>query len=389
MRYSFANAKKTIWLHTLLALLKEDEKHGLCQLNTAEGLAKYRNGSIIMLGGLEPSRIDSVLAAEYGTIFITEANENRYQDIEILFSRLNDTAKSESGERIPLKLICDLNPTFDTNWTNVLFRRGIDPISRKPKENFDEYAYLHFKPEDNAENLAAGYIDGLKAMSPGHRKRFYEGEFGTYEGLVYRFSEDAHIVSDFKIPGHWARGRAIDFGFTHPFVCLWGAYDPDNEILYIYREYSATNITVRQHAEEILRRTGLERISFTVADHNAEDRATLHENGIQTLAANKQVLAGIDRVTELMRYDHHKRPNVRIFRSCNQLIDEFYSYRWRDTGALLKDREIVKQNDDHLDAMRYLCMHTFPAQQRFPGIVFGSGTASRMSFEEALMRRIN
>lgn len=389
VRYSFANAKKTIWLHTLLALLKDDEDQGLCQVNAAEGLAKYRNGSLIMLGGLEPSRIDSVLASEYGTIFITEANENRYQDVEILFSRLNDTSAAETGESIPLKLICDLNPTFDTNWTNVLFRRGIDPTSRQPKGNYSEYAYLHFKPEDNAVNLAAGYIESLKSLSPGHRKRFYEGEYGTYEGLVYRFSEEAHIVTDFKIPVHWARGRAIDFGFTHPFVCLWGAYDADNETLYIYREYSASGLTVRQHAAEIDRLTGFERIAFTVADHNAEDRATLRENGIQTIAADKQVLAGIDRLTELLRYGEGKRPNVRIFRSCVKLIEEFYSYRWRDTGVNLKDREVVKQNDDHLDALRYLCMQTFPHSNRVPGIAGRPVHNQRISFEEALIRRLD
>ena len=247
-RYSFANAKKTIWIQTLYPLLREDERRGLCKINQVEGITKYKNGSIILLGGLEPSRIDSVLAAEYGTIFITEANENKYLDVEQLFSRLNDTSTHViEKNQIPLKFIIDLNPTVVNHWTNVLFRIGVDPITGNPKGNLNEYANLHFRPEDNKENLSPGYIQSLKSLSPGLRKRFYEGEFGSYEGLVYAIDETVHIVDDFDIPGDWQRARGVDFGYTHPFVCLFGTYSKSDDCLYVYAEHYQAKMTVKKH----------------------------------------------------------------------------------------------------------------------------------------------
>lgn len=363
-RFSFANAKKTIWLQTLYPMLKLDEKEGACRINVSTGIAEYHNGSIIILGGLEPSRIDSVLAAEYGTIFITEANENKYLDIEQLFSRLNDISVNQNGDPIPLKFLLDLNPTIKTHWTNVLFRMGLDPITLEPRPNYHEFDHLHFKPEDNVENLAKGYVDSLKALSPSMKKRFYEGEYGAYEGLVYcpPFDEAVHVVDEFDIPADWEKGRAVDFGYTNPFVTLWGSYDKSNEVVYIYREYSDIKTTVRIHSGEIKRLTGKEKISWTVCDHDAEDMATLRENGISTLPANKEKDRGIDNVIDLLYYDDKKKPNVKIFRSCKGLISEIFAYRWREpaTKIAVKDRETVKEDDHYLDSLRYMLMKFFP-----------------------------
>jgi len=382
-RYSFANAKKTVWIQTLRPLLREDERRGLCSINETTGITTYKNGSIVVLGGLEPSRIDSVLAAEYATIFITEANENKFSDVEQLFSRLNDTAMDEDGNIIPLRFICDLNPTVNSHWTNILFRAGLDPQTKEPRANYHEFGFLHFRPEDNEENLAGGYIESLRSLSPAMKKRFYEGEYGAYEGLVYQLDEPVHIVDDFGIPRQWARGMAIDFGYTHAFGCLWGALDESNETLYIYKEYKQKRITVRQHSIVLKEMMGWngeghfrqeDYVSWIVTDHDAEDRATLKENEIITLPANKEVLVGIDNVVDLLYHDEDKKTNIKIFRSCTELISEMYSYRWKEqtTVRLPKDREVVKEDDDLCDCLRYLVMKFFP-DNKLPGYILGSG----------------
>jgi len=304
VRFAFSNAKKTVWMQTLLPELRQSEIDGFCKISHHEGIVKFTNGSIIMLAGLEPSRIDAVLGGEYATIFVTEANENKYQDIESLFSRLNDNSTNDNGDMIPLKFICDLNPTTTNSWPNILFLRGLDPITMKPKDNFSEFDNLHFKPEDNAENLSEGYIETLKNLSPGKRRRFYEGEFGSYEGLVFNvFDESTHVVDDFEIDKNWPRIRSIDFGYTHPFVCLWSAYDEANETVYFYKEWVQRGLTVSVHSEYIKEMSAGETIADTVADHDAEDRATLDENGIRTIKAVKDVLPGIDRVLDILDYN--------------------------------------------------------------------------------------
>lgn len=381
-RFSFANAKKTIWLQTMLPEFRKDEKLGLCKILKEVGQVHYKNGSIVILGGLEPSSIDSVLAAEYGTIFITEANENRYEVIENLVSRLNDTSKDAEGNPIKLKFIIDLNPTVETSWTNVLFMKGLDPISRTPKPNFHEYASLWFSPYDNKENLANGYIETLENLSAAKRRRFLEGRYSSYEGLVFPVDEDIHIVDDFEIPSDWKRIRAIDFGYTHPFVCLWFAYDKANDRAFVYREWIQSRWTVRSHSEKIKelsigdllpeQRSSKEawkfaekKYSATVCDHDAEDRATLEENGIGPVKpANKEVLAGIDNVIDLMEYSENKKPRIYIFRSLVGLRESLDSFRWKDTTmsnrGRAKDREVLKEDDDPADAFRYGLCELFP-----------------------------
>ena len=359
-RYSFANAKKTVWLHTIWPMLRDLERAGKCRIVAHEGICHFANGSTIILGGLEPSKIDSVLAAQYGTIFITEANENKYMDIENLFSRLNDTSTDKEGKQIPLKFLIDLNPTVTRNWTNILFRRGIDPATQQPRSNYHEFADIHFKPEDNVANLSPGYIDSLKALSPGKRKRFYDGLYGAFEGLVYTFDEDEHIVDDFAIPKHWPKARGIDFGFVHPFVCLWAAQDPANETIYIYREYIVRGLTVSKHSKAIKPMSEGESYEWTVADHDAEDRATLHENDISTWPASKSVEQGIDRVTDMLDFTDEKRSRLRVFRSCVNTINGFYSYRWKDNAT--KDRQVVKEDDDEMDVVRYMIMQFYPVE---------------------------
>lgn len=351
----------------MLPEFKKDEKLGLCRINLSEGIIHYENGSSVRLGGLEPSAIDSVLSSEYGTIFINEANENKYSSIETLISRLNDTARDQHGNQIPLKLICDLNPTTKRHWSYRLFVQGQDPETGKAKRDFKLYSSLHFKAEDNEQNLGAGYIDTLKNLSPSKRKRFYDGEFGSYDGLVYKnFDETVHVVDDFQIPADWKKIRAIDFGYTHPFVCLWMAHDTVNDRVYVYREYSVTQQTVRTHAGEIIRLSGKENISVTVADHDAEDRATLAESSIRTKPANKSVLVGIDKIIDLFEYTDEKRSRLIIFRSCTELINCLGSYRWKsETGIDAKDREVIKEDDDEVDALRYGVMELNPGGKRF------------------------
>ncbi|EMO43807.1 phage terminase large subunit [Leptospira santarosai] len=387
-RYSFANAKKTIWLQTILPEIRKDENVGLCRIIQDQGIILYQNGSIVMLGGLEPSAIDSVLASEYATIFVTEANENKWGTIENLMSRLNDTAKDVSGNPIKCMFLIDLNPTVDRSWTNVAWMRGINPDDQKPIKNFHQYANLHFIPEDNEENLSAGYIsDTLDNLSSAKRKRFRLGVYGSYAGLVYQIDENEHIVDDFPIPQEWKKIRAIDFGFTHPFVCLWIAYDAANDCAYVYREWRETRLTVRAHSEHIKELSiedlpesdrnnseswkMAERIyAATVADHDAEDRATLEENGIKTEPAKKEVLAGIDLVTDLLEHNPEtgKRTQVKFFRSCTYMLNGLYSYRWRDqesSAKRLADREVVKEDDDECDAFRYGIMELFPIVKPF------------------------
>ena len=110
-----------------------------------------------------------------------------------------------------------------------------------------------------------------------------------------------------------AANPRIDFGYSNPFVCLWIAIDDDGR-MYVYREIYHTRRTVKVHAAQINRLSEGERYEFTVADHDAEDRAALLENGIATIAANKAIRPGIEAVQERLKVAGDGKPRLFVLR---------------------------------------------------------------------------
>lgn len=369
-RYDKAKAKTTVWRQTLEPLLKICEKFKLCRINHSEQYARFFNGSMVILGGLRPTDIGNILSAEYATFFCCEANEMSWQTVDLARSRLNSAATRKDGTRIECKFIIDLNPTFERHWSNRAWLKGINPDNNEPLKEYKKFVDLHFLPEDNRENLSQSYLETLDSMTGSRRKRFALGQYGSYDGLVYSAFKDDHIIDDFEVPFSWPKTRGIDFGFSpgHAFVCLWVTVDPSNERVIIYREYVQEEVVVRANAEEIKKRSLLDSDSRlghydygrAICDHDAEDRATLEENGISTTPANKSVLAGIDKFIDFI-----ERGKFHVMRSCVETIGELGSHIWKkNQSGLMKDREVVKENDNCLDTVRYIIMHLFPSHPK-------------------------
>jgi phage terminase large subunit len=147
--------------------------------------------------------------------------------------------------------------------------------------------------------------------------------------------------------------RGIDFGYTNPFVRLCGAVDPDGRI-YIFREHYKSKVIVRDHAV-LINAEDTESFDFTVADHDAEDRATLHDAGIYTTAAEKSILPGINAVKERLKVAADGRPRLLFLRPCVNSISEMIGYSWPPSMEGRNEKEVpVKENDHCPDVVRYI-----------------------------------
>jgi phage terminase large subunit len=361
-RRTYADAKASVWGQTLEPLLKQ--QGSLVKIYRQPAMAEYRNGSILEVGGLHPSEIDKHLGKEYGTIYTNEISENGYAHIPILLSRLNANNVDFQGGLIVPKWVADENPPTTHHWSHKFFILKQDPDTGLPRSDADRIVSMQINPQHNAQNLSSDYLATLEAMSPRDRQRFLLGEFGQTKGLVYdNFDPEIHLFDVAEIRKDWPRYTAIDFGFTHPFVHLWAAYDQSNETLYIYREHYKTGITTPDHARIINQLSAGESYVARVSDHDSGDREILRQHGINTIPANKDVKTGIGVV-----YDLFHRNKIKISRDCRNLINELYSYRWKDNQNA-KDREPVKEDDHALDALRYLCMHVYQKRPVTPQVV--------------------
>lgn len=367
-RNSKEACKDTVWREEFLPILLELENAGVCKINTSKGAAVFSNGSFVAIGGLQPHQIGRILSTQWETIYINEANENHWPVVETLMkTRLNGTSKSIDGKLIPLKFLIDLNPRVKSDWDYRLFHRGIDPETEKAlkKEDLLLYGRLHFKVEDNAENIDPKYIDQLKSMAPERYLRFYVGVHGSFDGLVYRFDESIHVIEDFDIPDHWEKRVAIDFGYADPFAILWGAVDPSNEILYLYREYYQTETVPTVNTQNFLR---LSRKDFTheldhinetyteiVADHYSETFKQVESAGDFIMEKADKSRGGFAIVRTLLAFN-----KIRVFRSLTNLRSEFENYRKNPEG----EDPMPGQADHLMDDLRYLASSFFPALGR-------------------------
>ena len=323
----------------------------------------YPNGSTIVVAGLTQNRKDNksnVMSTEYDMIYVQEATEVTEEVWEKLSTRLRSYV-------LPFQQILgDCNPDHERHWLKV---RGEEGRGRMVYS-------LH---TDNPMLYRAGgwtreghdYIDRLKQLTGVMYERLFLGKWCHAEGAVYEINHNVHIIDPFKIPDSWRRIRGIDFGYTNPFVCHWYAIDPDGR-LYLYREIYKTRTLCEDHAKRIVALTGKERIDITLADHDAEDAATLYRHGVKTYPAKKVIKRGIELVQSRIKIQGDGKPRLYIFR--NALVDrdetlvfekqpfctvqEFdaYIYPKGIDGKVNKETPIDNYNHG-MDALRYVVTH--------------------------------
>jgi len=217
--------------------------------------------------------------------------------------------------------------------------------------------------------LPQTYYDWLDGLTGVFRQRYKEGIWIAFEGSVYPFDPKKHIIDNFPIPKDWERVLAIDFGFDHAFVCQWWAISP-NDKWYLYRQIYMGRRIVKDHAKEINKFCEIDNIEYPeiFCDHDTEDRATLEREGIKTLPAEKDRLAGQQSVYELFNQDkiYFFRDNLvekDIEREMRKLPvrteQEFGTYIW----ASKTKEDMIKKLDDGMDCMRY-ARYTYVKRQR-------------------------
>jgi phage terminase large subunit len=284
--------------------------------------------------------------------WMEEAAEFTRADFDELLARMRGTAAPWR------QIVLSTNPDADTHWINRDLIIG------------GQAKVFYSSAKDNPTN-PADYLATLDKLTGVRRDRLRDGKWVAAEGLVWdNYDPAIHLIDRFPIPAEWRRVRSVDFGYTNPFVCQWWAIDPDGR-LYRYREIYRSQRIVEDHAKRIVELSKGEVIEATVADHDAEDRATLQRHGIPTSPARKEISTGVQAVEQRLRVQGDGKPRLYLLR--DSLVDrdkaletahlptcmeeEILAYVWPKAadGKPIKEQP-VKMNDHGCDAMRYLVM---------------------------------
>ena len=263
-------------------------------------------------------------------------------------------------------------------WVEQLFPPEMQAIA-------PQFAFIQALPQDNP-HLSPEYWDDLRSQPPDVQKAWVEGDWYVFKGQAFKvFRRERHVVPPMEIPAHWRRYRGIDWGKAAPFVCLWGAVNPDNGRWIIYREIAQADLEDREQAKMIVDMTpNTERIVTTYADPSiwgekqkgvASTAVIYSQNGVTCTQGNNNRLDGKRRVDRLLATLNDGDPGLLIFETCPYLA--------RTLPALVYDRvqieDVNTHGEDHAyDALKYL---TTPATDRQPTVTQHKPNALRKVFQ--------
>lgn len=182
LRFRFNAVKASIGLDTLPKVLRIAFPGIEAKYHTQENYFSLPNGSEIWLAGLDDKeRTEKILGMEFATIYLNECSQIPWSSVGIAVTRLAQQVEQQMQNRQarPLRprMYYDCNPPPKSHWTYRLFVQKLDPESKRALPKPDDYMAFRINPEDNQENLSAGYIDTLKSLSGRLQKRFLRGEF--------------------------------------------------------------------------------------------------------------------------------------------------------------------------------------------------------------------
>ncbi len=274
-----------------------------------------------------------------------------------------------SDPSLKVYLRCTTNPGGPGHgWVK---RRYLDPASYGTPFVGNDGISRRFIPATLRDNPYL-YNDGryqkmLESLPEVQRRQLLEGDWEIAEGIAFpEFQKNLHVIQPFSIPRGWARTKACDYGFSAPSCVLWGAVDPQDGTVIIYKELYEKGLTAKDLGDRI-RDMEMEEVLTVpgVIDHSVFNRTgyagptigeILNKNpyNLKFRPADKNRRAGKIQVHEYFRKHHDSdRPRVQIFSTCTNLI--------RELSSLILDKNDPEDVDTHMedhayDAFRYLLM---------------------------------
>jgi len=171
------------------------------------------------------------------------------------------------------------------------------------------------------------------------------------QGAVYPVPESEFLCDPFVIPDWMPQCYALDVGWKRT-AALWGAWDRDNDVVYLYGEHYRGQAEPAIHAQAIRARgiwiPGV--IDPAARGRGQKDGAQFlsiyQELGLTLTIADNSLEAGLTQVWQRL-----STGRLKVFRTLVNWIKEFRFYQ-RDEHGRIKDG----QADHLMDDTRYLVM---------------------------------
>ncbi len=240
------------------------------------------------------------------------------------------------------------NPAGKMNWVYQRFFEHPTP----------DYYRVHTTTKDNIY-LPEDYIQSMyDAYDFEYARRYLEGEWGSFVGLVYKdFSYDQH-VGDYSYETvkdnikYYIAG--VDVGFRNPTaICVFGISN-DNKA-YQIEEYYKDGMTTDATVQVVGGLNKTYNFRKVYVDPSAADWSQKALNlGIKTFDGDNDIDSGIAKIKSLFANDL-----LFIDRKCEMTLKELESYQYdKDRIRSNLTEKPMKKADHMMDSWRY-CLSDF------------------------------
>ena len=334
-----------------------------CKYKEVEKLWNFPSGAKIEFGFLErDADVYRYQGQAYSWIGFDEIT---HLPTEFSWNYLASRLRTTDPE-ITCYMRCTANPGgAGATWVK---KRYIDPSP--PHESFEgadglTRKFIPARLQDNPFLATDGrYEKMLQALPPTQRQQLLEGNWDVAEGAAFtEFVPQLHVITPFEIPVHWERVKGIDYGYASESACIWGAVDPSDGTLIVYRELYQKGLLGTELADLITNMELQDPFSVQgVLDTACWSRTgttgptigeTLQRAGHKLRRADKNRIQGKIQIHEYLKVMQSGRPRIQIFNTCPNLIRELQSIPLDKRNP----EDVDTHAPDHAyDALRYLIM---------------------------------
>jgi len=292
-------------------IMRELDIYDVNNHQKTENYYKFHNGSMVeFFATIDDQKLRG---RKRDILYMNEANE-------ISFTEFNQLALRTTGT-----IFIDYNPS-DTE--SYLY----DLLKDENKSILIKSTYLD-NPFLGQEQI--DYIENLMNVDENYYKIYALGERPIAESRVYNHFK---LYSDEPNPQDWCYG--LDFGYNHPSALVKVMYVDDK--VYIDEMLYKQHLTVSELVT-MVRMIVTDNKPIYCDSARPEIISELRKFGLQAKESNKQVREGINTIKQTQIYVNVNASNI---------LKEYKLYSWKTKGDKILD-EIVKLNDDAMDAMRY------------------------------------
>ena len=372
LRYAHRSAHRGLILRRSMPELREliDKSRELypkafqgCKYREVEKMWTFPSGAKIEFGFLErDADVYRYQGQAYSWIGFDEIT---HLPTEFAWNYLASRLRTTDPDIVPY-MRCTANPGgVGATWVK---KRYIDPVL--PNESFEgedglTRKFIPARLQDNPFLATDGrYERMLKALPPTQRQQLLEGNWDVSEGAAFtEFTPVLHVVTPFEIPINWERVKGIDYGYASESACVWGAIDPEDGTLIIYRELYRKGLLGTELAEMLTNMEMSDPFSVQgVLDTACWSRTgttgptigeTLVRAGHKLRRADKNRIQGKIQIHEYLKVMQSGRPRIQLFNTCPNLIRELQSIPLDKRNP----EDVDTHAPDHAyDALRYLIM---------------------------------